>query len=217
MSRFVVYCHTNKENGKKYVGITSQNPEKRWRNGEGYKNNEYFYRAIQKYGWHNFTHEILYTGLSVSVAEAKEKELIKEYGCYMPENGYNIQLGGNSGVKFTQESKRKISLALSGKPKSDEHKIHLGMARMGHAVDESTRRKLKERNSGEGNPMWGRKRDISCYRTKACMCVETGESYISTCDAARKTGIDQGCISKACNGKHKTAGGLHWSFLPDGG
>ena len=163
MSRFVVYCHTNKENGKKYVGITSQNPEKRWRNGEGYKNNEYFYRAIQKYGWHNFTHEILYTGLSVSAAEVKEKELIKEYGCYMPENGYNIQLGGNSGVKFTQESKRKISLALSGKPKSDEHKIHLGVARTGHAVDESTRRKLKERNSGEGNPMWGRKRDISCY------------------------------------------------------
>lgn len=77
--KYCVYCHTNKINGKKYIGITSQKPEHRWRNGEGYKNNEYFYHSIQKYGWHNFSHEILYTDLSKIEAENLEIKLIAEY------------------------------------------------------------------------------------------------------------------------------------------
>ena len=36
---FTVYCHINKINGKKYVGITKQNPEIRWHSGNGYNNN----------------------------------------------------------------------------------------------------------------------------------------------------------------------------------
>lgn len=67
MKKYCVYCHTNKINGKKYIGITSQKPQHRWKNGQGYRNNEYFFRAIEKYGWHNFTHEILYTDLSKEV------------------------------------------------------------------------------------------------------------------------------------------------------
>ena len=34
---WTVYMHVNKINGKKYVGITSQKPEERWKNnGIGY-------------------------------------------------------------------------------------------------------------------------------------------------------------------------------------
>ena len=50
MNNFYVYIHTNKINNKKYIGITCQNPSKRWRNGNGYKNG-YFAKAIKKYGW----------------------------------------------------------------------------------------------------------------------------------------------------------------------
>lgn len=48
--------------------------------------------------------------------------------------------------------------------------------------------------------------------SKKVLCVETGEIFESTCEAHRKTGINQSNISMACNGKLKTAGGYHWKF-----
>ena len=50
--------HTSPSN-KKYIGITSLKPEYRWNKGNGYKTQTVFYRAIQKYGWDNFKHEII--------------------------------------------------------------------------------------------------------------------------------------------------------------
>ena len=57
--KYVVYKHVS-PSGKLYIGITSQKPELRWNYGRNYKENPYFYNAIQKYGWDSFQHEILY-------------------------------------------------------------------------------------------------------------------------------------------------------------
>ena len=46
--KWTVYMHTNKFNGKKYIGITSRDVKLRWINGLGYKNSPHFYNAIQK-------------------------------------------------------------------------------------------------------------------------------------------------------------------------
>lgn len=104
---YCVYCHTNNINGKRYIGITCQKPERRWKNGKGYINNNYFYRAIQKYGWHNFSHNVLYTDLNKEDAERIEIELIAKYGTINPNRGYNIEKGGNGTEKFTPEIKKK--------------------------------------------------------------------------------------------------------------
>jgi hypothetical protein len=44
-----------------YVGQTvyGDNPKRRWQNGKSYKKCTYFNRAILKYGFENFTCEIL--------------------------------------------------------------------------------------------------------------------------------------------------------------
>ncbi|EPY6472255.1 NUMOD3 domain-containing DNA-binding protein [Clostridium sporogenes] len=113
---YTVYMHTNKINGKKYIGITSQKAENRWAKGEGYKY-QLFYRAIKKYGWNNFIHEILKTELTEEQAKAEEIKLISLYGTTNKEKGYNVGLGGEGmfGNKFTETIKRKISNSHKGK------------------------------------------------------------------------------------------------------
>lgn len=76
---YVVYIHKNILNGKVYVGQTC-NLSERWRNnGKNYFNSIKFYNAIKKYGWDNFTHEVVYSNLNKQAADKLEKELIHKY------------------------------------------------------------------------------------------------------------------------------------------
>lgn len=94
---YSVYVHINKINNKKYVGMTSRKPEKRWgHNGINYQR-QLFYRAIQKYGWENFEHKIIATNLTLTDASELEKSLIKKYNSLINQNGYNVDTGGSDG------------------------------------------------------------------------------------------------------------------------
>lgn len=115
-NNYCVYKHTS-PSGKIYIGITGMKPELRWANGKGYKEQKVFYRAIQKYGWDDIKHEILYTDLSEEKAKEKEIELIAYYksNCHRwnnPAYGYNSTDGGDlreSGFTLSENTKQKIS------------------------------------------------------------------------------------------------------------
>ena len=111
---FYVYKHTSPSN-KVYIGITI-NPKKRW-NKSHYKYNEHFNNAINKYGWNNFKHEILFSGLTVDEAKQKEIELISYYDSTNPFKGYNISLGGDT-ISYT--TRKKISKKLKEKGISEK-------------------------------------------------------------------------------------------------
>ena len=98
-----------------YIGITSIEPEKRWRNGLGYWQNKHFYNAIKKYNWNKFEHTIIASELTQEEAENMEREYINKYNSTNRLYGYNIELGGNSFGKHSEEVRKKISLA-NGKP-----------------------------------------------------------------------------------------------------
>lgn len=131
MSSYCVYIHTF-PNGKHYVGLTMQAPERRWNNGHGYKDSPKMAKAIKKYGWENVRHEILLTGLTKAEAEAEEIHLIKKYDSI--ENGYNIQHGGNTTGTHNIETRKKIALGNKGKkmpPLSEDHKKKISLANSG--------------------------------------------------------------------------------------
>lgn len=98
MDIWKIYKHTNKINGKCYIGQTCRkNPNERWNNGKGY-NKAVFAKAIEKYGWENFEHEIIEDGI-MSEEEANKREIywIKYYNAYAgnPNGGYNMTRGGD--------------------------------------------------------------------------------------------------------------------------
>lgn len=149
MNNHIVYSHIC-PNGKCYIGITGKSLSQRsGKNGEGYKRNRYFWKAIQKYGWDNFQHLVLIEGLSKEEACECEKYLISKYMTNVPEYGYNIASGGqyNSGFHFhhTDEAKRKISKASKGHITSYEQRKKISIARKGkfHPT-ENAKEKLRQ-------------------------------------------------------------------------
>jgi group I intron endonuclease len=163
---FVVYKHTS-PTGKVYIGITRQDPQKRWGNGRSYASNEHFSNAIRSHGWNNFKHEVLYSNLSEQEAKLKEIELIALYDSTNPNKGYNITLGGESGFGYhhTQRAKQKISNAMKGRPSpmkgkkhSEEVKRRISetnknmQKRNGFHLSEETKKKIGEANKGIPKP-----------------------------------------------------------------
>lgn len=105
--KWCVYLHTS-PSGKYYVGITSQKPEDRWRDGKGYKGSPYFNHAIKKYGWDNFKHEIIVNNLSEEEAKNFEKLFIKQLKSNDEKYGYNLTAGGDGsyGLSPSEETKQ---------------------------------------------------------------------------------------------------------------
>ena len=116
MNNYTIYMHVSPSN-KRYIGITSQTPKQRWLNGNSYKTQQYFWRAIEKYGWDNFKHIIIAKGLIENEAKWLEIELIKIWDTTNPNKGYNISLGGEGANFYNIKSKGHISSCCRGKRK----------------------------------------------------------------------------------------------------
>ena len=218
MQRYTVYKHTA-PNGKVYIGITSMKPEKRWNSGYGYKRQPYFMNAIRKYGWDNFKHEILFVGLDKEEAEHKEIELIAQCRSDEKAHGYNVENGGNSSGKMSEETKRKISKSLKGR-----HTDVVPLLGKHHTAE--TKRKLSEMHKGSKNPMYGKhvseetRRKMSeahkhCNLCKHVLCVETGETFVSASEAARALGLSQGNVSAVARGERKHSKGYHFEYIEE--
>ena len=54
------------------------------------------------------------------------------------------------------------------------------------------------------------------FRDTPIICIDTGERFISTRDAWRKTGVNYCHICECAKGKRKSAGGRRWAYAPLG-
>ena len=230
MKTHCVYKHTS-PSGKVYIGITSLKPEKRFNSGRGYGKQTVFGKAIKKYKWENFTHEILYSGLSETEAKQKECDLIQEYRSAEREFGYNVSLGGDGtpGVKMSSEQRKAVSNRISGKGNPFYGKKHTKETRklisQNHADlsgtnhpsyglkrTEETKKKMSENHadvSGENNPNWGKGRSVMQIDINT---KETINTYQNINRASEATGTNRVSIGHCCNGRNKTANGYAWRY-----
>ena len=220
---YTVYQHKNKINGKIYIGITSQKPEDRWGSqGCNYKSSPHFYSAIQKYGWNNFEHNILFTGLTKEQACLKEQELIKEYDLMNREFDYNSTSGGNIFV-MNEETKQKISQAMMGNknglghPCSEEKKKKISEAQKGKEFTKEHKQKLSEAAKNRHVPCSEDKKQILKEKShkKPVYCEELDKVFESVQECGRQLGIPATNISKLCNGRGKTLKGYHLRYYND--
>ena len=225
---YTVYMHKNKINGKVYIGITKTKPKYRWNNGKGY-NNQYFKKAINKYGWNNFEHIILFEKLTQKEAEEKEIKLIAYYNSTQKDFGYNISKGGmvNNGVACKEETKKKISIANKGIKNGMYGKQHSKKIRQ--KISESSKKMwqneehrnkyikiLQENrhNFKKGSIPWNKGlKGKPAYNRKKVICMETGEIFNSISEAEKIKNTNN--ISYCCNGKRKSTNGLHWRFYEE--
>lgn len=231
-----VYVHTNKINGKKYIGITGQQRYwERWRSdGSGYKT-QVFGRAIEKYGWDNFSHDILDKVTSESKACELEQFYIQKYKTNQPEFGYNISLGGEStmtGVyNLPSISIPVYQYSLNGDyiaefPSMMEAERQTGIDNSAicacckgiHKYTKEFIWSYEKRDKIEGvNPKEYRYEKIIKKQEKKVykynLQGEFIESYKSLSEASRVTGIDFKRISACCLGKRKRTDDYMWSYV----
>ncbi len=209
-------------NGKKYIGATGREVEKRWENGKAYKENDYFYQDIKKYGWNNIDKVIIKKGLSRKVAFRVEREMIARLNTTDKDFGYNKATGGQGcvlGIKRSEETRRKMSESRKGNKNHFYGKHHT----------KESRRKLSESHKGQKCVWKGKKLSEEHKRkikenhahllgaqnvnSKKVMCIETGIIYDAINEASRETGICNESIGKVVRGQMQRAGGLHWKFV----
>lgn len=199
-TKYFVYAHINKINGKVYVGI-SYNPLARWgKNGCNYDGG-IFEKAIKKYGWDNFEHIILEKGVTIKQARALERAYIISLDAKVP-NGYNLTDGGEGmyGYHLSKETKKKISekvsVARKGIMFSEEHKSALSVAR----------KRMIKRKIENGERLPAKRKPVLQFDKRGTFI----QRFDSVDEAARYLNIAH--INDVCYGHRKSAGGYIWKW-----
>lgn len=212
MSAYTVYKHTS-PSGKVYIGLTCQEPAKRWGpDGNGYKHSPHLRAAIQRYGWDSFGHEILAEGLTKQEAERLEIELIAEHHATDPIYGYNIDRGGSTGPKHSAETRAKIREANSRRVWTDSARQKVSEYRKAHPLSPESCKLIGDKNRGRKHKAESIEKIRAAQKKIAVKNITTGESYASVSEAAAACNLDPSHIVGVCRGRRRSAGGCYWQY-----
>ena len=103
-----IYKITNNVNSKVYIGLTTQNVNRRWsehlyRFNLGERDHK-LYKAMKKHGIDNFNIEVIENTNDKNLLPELEKEYINKFDSY--NNGYNMTIGGDT---VSDETRLKLS------------------------------------------------------------------------------------------------------------
>lgn len=208
---YTVYVHKNLKNEKYYVGCTRQNPKARWQNGLGYQKQPKMWSDIQNSDWNkDWVHGIL--GKFENKKDALNYEAFLIAMLDTIENGYNSSSFNSYNYKRTEEHRKKISEALSGKKNpmfgkhfTEETRKKMAEAHTGKHFTEEHKNKLSEAMTGKHNRP---QKSVLQLSINGELIAEYPSSY----EAERQTGCNKGHICSCCKGKRKTCGGYIWMY-----
>ena len=215
---YCVYRHTS-PSGKSYIGITGLKPEFRWNGGMGYSPRTIFGCAIQKYGWNNFKHEIIYNCLSERGAKEKEILLIKELRTTERQYGYNETFGGEgaNGYKHTEKTLEHLREINSGEnnplygmtasleTREKMSAAHRGKHTGGWKQSEQAKQKISEAMTGGRHP---RAKSVKQYDLDGTYIAE----YPTLTEAAIAVGGYNQHIAHCCKKSRKQHCGYIWRY-----
>ena len=160
-----IYLIHNTINNKCYIG-ESINVEQRLkqhkRNLKKQRHhNQHLQNSFNKYGETNFKF-ISLISCKESELDQIEKNTISLYNSTNPKHGYNKESGGLKNKRLSNEHKKKISIAVSGrnngmygKTLTEEHKQKLSKIHKGKKLSEEHKQKIGKANTGINNGMYG--------------------------------------------------------------
>lgn len=208
----IIYKATNKINGKVYIGQSHKSLEERMRRhkNDSTRQDSYFYRAIRKYGWENFSWEIIDTAKTDEELNQKEIYWIQYYESFdNKEKGYNSTSGADHNYKLTQEECQKRSQRVSGEKNPMYGKPGTWL---GKKFSEEHKKHLSESLKGRKTPWCTGKNH---WLAKAVINLNTGEIFDTIQEAADAYHVSRDSISKQINGQTKNCNGFKWQFCKD--
>lgn len=214
MNNYIVYIHTNNQNNKKYVGITCRKPQVRWGvNGNGYSLQKKFFNAIQKYGWNNFSHDIIASNLSKEEAKELETYYIDLYDCI--NNGYNIL---REGIESYPRTKPVFCVTTNIKYDSIKEAALKNNCLPTQIIEncKGKRGPIKGLQWTYWNDTLNQPFDIIPFipkeqpKSQQIYCIELKKFFPSINAAALELSIDKRSLQRAINGERNGANGLHF-------
>lgn len=163
MENNCVYKITNQINNKCYIGQTTQGISRRWTEHKRDSKNRdsEMYKDMRKYGVHNFSVEVLESGLTQQELSQQEVYWIKKTESF--ERGYNLTTGGISGFQMSESTVAKISVAntgennnMYGKTHSEEAREKISKAHKGKVMTKKQRKNMSLARQGEKNHFYGK-------------------------------------------------------------
>lgn len=184
--------------------MTKQATSQRWRSGKGYRRCTHFWNAIQKYGWDNFEHEIIASGLTYEKACELERELIATFKTDENQNGYNLESGGDAAKALSLETRAKMSESakLSW---TEERRYNASVTQKGKPKSQETRKNMST----------SKKEFLATHRhpsSKAVICLDNGTRFESAKAAAEWAGVGLSALTRCCRGEGKKSGGYRWVY-----
>lgn len=224
-----VYQITNNITQQIYIGRTINGIDERWKehivDANNYRDNAILHSDMRKYGYENFSIQIIEDNIVENQLDDKEKYYIETFKSRKEYNNYNMTDGG-SGTYGCSKLDRNDIETIYEMLNDIEKYPHIDEIAQIFNVDESTIAKINKgvywknehiiypirktkltrrdngKNKGKNNP-----------RAHGVRCLELDLVFDTINDANKYFGVKQSHIGDCCKGKRNLAIGYHWENL----